>query len=247
MVPGQGDVPRQHVRVRRDAVVHDRARLADRAALARRAQQDAQDARATWRSRAARTPGTRRRSTSRVRGRRRCRCSRCSAASATSSAWVTVMALYRDVLIAGIGLARCSASAPTCSTGAARGSRSPRPTSSSCRRPSGAKPVAYEGVIVAFEEGTYSDSAMATALKLAAHRRSDVRVVVTIEVPTAPRRSTPTLPEAEATAGLVIETARQWAGRRPARARAGREGSAGRGRPPDRRRSRSSSCARTRS
>jgi APA family basic amino acid/polyamine antiporter len=67
-------------------------------------------------------------------------------------------------------------------------------------------------VIVAFEEGTYSDSAMATALKLAAHRRSDVRVVVTIEVPKHLAIDAD-LPEAELTAGLVIETARQWARR----------------------------------
>jgi len=73
--------------------------------------------------------------------------------------------------------------------------------------------VAYAGVIVAFEEDTYSDQAMATALKLAAHRRSDVRVVVTLEVPQHLPIETP-LPEAEAKAGLVVEAARQWAARR---------------------------------
>jgi APA family basic amino acid/polyamine antiporter len=78
--------------------------------------------------------------------------------------------------------------------------------------PAGVTPVAYEGVIVAFEEATYSDSAMAVALKLAAHRRSDVRVVVTLEVPTHLTIDAD-LPEAELNAGLVIETARQWAAR----------------------------------
>jgi APA family basic amino acid/polyamine antiporter len=76
----------------------------------------------------------------------------------------------------------------------------------------GVTPVAYEGVIVAFEEATYSDTAMATALKLAAHKRSDVRVVVTLEVPKHLAIDA-SLPEAELNAGLVIETARQWAGR----------------------------------
>jgi APA family basic amino acid/polyamine antiporter len=78
--------------------------------------------------------------------------------------------------------------------------------------PAGVTPVAYEGVIVAFEEATYSDSAMAVALKLAGHRRSDVRVVVTLEVPTHLTIDAD-LPEAEVNAGLVIETARQWAAR----------------------------------
>jgi basic amino acid/polyamine antiporter, APA family len=67
-------------------------------------------------------------------------------------------------------------------------------------------------VIVAFEEGTYSDSAMATALKLAAHRRSDVRVVITLEMPQHLAIDAE-LPEAERNASLAIETARQWASR----------------------------------
>ncbi len=78
--------------------------------------------------------------------------------------------------------------------------------------PVGAEPVRYAAVLVAFEEGTYSESAMAVALTLAAHRRGDVRVISTITVPPALDLDAP-LPEAEATAAAVIETARQWAGR----------------------------------
>ena len=67
-------------------------------------------------------------------------------------------------------------------------------------------------MLVAFEEGTYSEDAMATALKLASHRGGDVRVITTITVPQHLDINAP-LPEAEATAQAVIEAARQWAGR----------------------------------
>jgi APA family basic amino acid/polyamine antiporter len=76
----------------------------------------------------------------------------------------------------------------------------------------GAEPVSYAGVLVAFEDGTYSEDAMATALKLATHRHGDVRVIVTVTVPQHLDINAP-LPEAEATAQAVIEAARQWAGR----------------------------------
>jgi APA family basic amino acid/polyamine antiporter len=76
----------------------------------------------------------------------------------------------------------------------------------------GAEPVRYAAVLVAFEEGTYSEDAMATALRLASHRGGDVRVITTITVPQHLDISAP-LPEAEATAYAVIEAARQWAGR----------------------------------
>jgi APA family basic amino acid/polyamine antiporter len=79
--------------------------------------------------------------------------------------------------------------------------------------PVGAVPVEYAGVIVAFEEGTYSQGAIATALKLASHRRADVRVIVTVDVPQHLDIEA-SLPEAEATAQAIIEEARQWAGRR---------------------------------
>ena len=80
MVPGQGDLPRQHVRVRRDALVHDRARVADRAALAARAQPDAQAARRRGGRRRRGRAGTGRPSTCGCAGSM-CRCSRSSAGS----------------------------------------------------------------------------------------------------------------------------------------------------------------------
>ena len=76
----------------------------------------------------------------------------------------------------------------------------------------GAEPVRYAAVLVAFEEGTYSEDAMATALRLASHRGGDVRVITTVTVPQHLDINAP-LPEAEATAQAVIEAARQWAGR----------------------------------
>jgi basic amino acid/polyamine antiporter, APA family len=129
----------------------------------------------------------------------------------TASAWVTVMALHRDVFLAGMAWLVLGMTTYV----AYRRSKGLSLTEThmvELVKPAGVRPVAYEGVVVAFEEGTYSDSAMATALKLAAHRRSDVGVVVTIEVPKHLAIDAP-LPEAELQAGLVIETARQWAGR----------------------------------
>jgi basic amino acid/polyamine antiporter, APA family len=76
----------------------------------------------------------------------------------------------------------------------------------------GADPVRYAGVLVAFEEGTYSEDAMATALKLASHKGGDVRVIATVTVPQHLDINA-ALPEAEATAQAVIEAARQWAAR----------------------------------
>src|SRR2546430_17090407 len=53
---------------------------------------------------------------------------------------------------------------------------------------------------------------MSVTRKHAAHQRGYVRVISTITVPPALDLDAP-LPEAEATAAAVIETARQWAGR----------------------------------
>ena len=44
-------------------------------------------------------------------------------------------------------------------------------------------PVSYETVLVAFEENTFSETALTTAFKLASHRHGDVRVLITLEVP----------------------------------------------------------------
>jgi basic amino acid/polyamine antiporter, APA family len=129
----------------------------------------------------------------------------------TASAWVTVMALHRDVFLAGMGWLLLGITTYVLY----RRSKGLSLTETHMIKlppPMGVAPVAYEGVIVAFEEGTYSDSAMAVALKLAAHRRSDVRVVVTLEVPRHLAIDAD-LGEAEVNAGLVVETARQWAAR----------------------------------
>jgi APA family basic amino acid/polyamine antiporter len=129
----------------------------------------------------------------------------------TATAWVTVMALHRDVLLAGMAWLVLGLGTYV----VYRRSKGLSLTETHMVKlppPAGVTPVAYEGVIVAFEEATYSDSAMATALKLAAHRRSDVRVVVTLEVPRHLAIDAD-LGEAEVNAGLVIETARQWAAR----------------------------------
>jgi APA family basic amino acid/polyamine antiporter len=129
----------------------------------------------------------------------------------TFAAWIAVMALYTDALIVGsiwllfgcvtFYLYRRS-----------KGLSLTETTTVKLPTPVGAEPVRYAAVLVAFEEGTYSESAMATALKLAAHKRGEVRVITTITVPQHLDLDAP-LPEAEATAAAVIETARQWAGR----------------------------------
>jgi basic amino acid/polyamine antiporter, APA family len=129
----------------------------------------------------------------------------------TGTAWVTVMALHRDVFLAGMAWLAFGLTTYV----VYRRSKGLSLTETHLVKlpsPAGVAPVAYEGVIVAFEEGTYSDSAMAVALKLAAHRRSDVRVVVTLEVPRHLAIDAD-LGEAEVNAGLVVETARQWAAR----------------------------------
>jgi basic amino acid/polyamine antiporter, APA family len=129
----------------------------------------------------------------------------------TLTAWVTVMILYHDAAIAGaiwmvLGIA-------TYVVYRRRKGLSLTEVEIAKLPPlSGARPVSYTGVLVAFEEDQYSESAMATALKLAAHRRGDVRVLVTIEVPQHLSMDA-ALPQAEEKAQAVIETARQWAGR----------------------------------
>jgi basic amino acid/polyamine antiporter, APA family len=129
----------------------------------------------------------------------------------TFAAWIAVMALYSDTLIVGsiwllLGfgtyiLYRRSKNLSLTETSVVK-----LPT------PVGLEPVRYAAVLAAFEDGTYSESAMAVALTLAAHKRGDVRVLSTVTVPPALDLDAP-LPEADAMAAAVIETARQWAGR----------------------------------
>jgi APA family basic amino acid/polyamine antiporter len=73
--------------------------------------------------------------------------------------------------------------------------------------------VEYESVLVAFEEGRYSPEAISTAVRLAARRRRGIHVLVTITVPpNAPIDAD--VPELEARAATIIDTARVSGGRR---------------------------------
>jgi basic amino acid/polyamine antiporter, APA family len=129
----------------------------------------------------------------------------------TFAAWIAVMALYTDALIVGV-IWLLLGSITYVLYRRRKGLSLTQTTVVKLPTPVGAEPVRYASVLVAFEEGTYSESAMATALKLAAHRRGEVRVLATVTVPQHLDIEAP-LPRAEETAAQVIETARQWAGR----------------------------------
>ena len=73
--------------------------------------------------------------------------------------------------------------------------------------------VEYESVLVAFEDGGYSPQAVATAVKLAARRRRGIHVLATITVPASAPIDAP-LPDQEAKALAVIDSARVLGGRR---------------------------------
>jgi basic amino acid/polyamine antiporter, APA family len=129
----------------------------------------------------------------------------------TFGAWIAVMGLYTTTLF--VGMAWMAIGLISYYVYRRRKGLALTETSKVTLPPVvGAEPVRYAGVLVAFEEGTYSEDAMATALKLAAHKGGSLRVIVTITVPQHLAIDAP-LPEAEATAQAVIETARQWAGR----------------------------------
>jgi basic amino acid/polyamine antiporter, APA family len=73
--------------------------------------------------------------------------------------------------------------------------------------------VEYESVLVPVEDGHYSPEAVMTAARLAARRRRGIHVLVTITVPpNAPIDAT--MPEAEAKAQSIIDSARVRGGRR---------------------------------
>ena len=73
--------------------------------------------------------------------------------------------------------------------------------------------VEYESVLVAFEDGHYSEEAIATAAKLAAQRRRGIHVLVTITVP-ANLPIDASMPDQEARAQQAIDAARVRGGRR---------------------------------
>ena len=73
--------------------------------------------------------------------------------------------------------------------------------------------VEYESVLVAFEDNDYSPEAVSTAVRLAARRRRGIHVLVTITVPpNSPIDAV--MPEQEAQASSVIDSARVRGGRR---------------------------------
>jgi APA family basic amino acid/polyamine antiporter len=71
----------------------------------------------------------------------------------------------------------------------------------------------YDSILVALEDGVYSQQAVATAVKLAARRRRGIHVLATISVPASSPIDAP-MPEAEAKAQAVIDQARVLGGRR---------------------------------
>jgi APA family basic amino acid/polyamine antiporter len=73
--------------------------------------------------------------------------------------------------------------------------------------------VEYHSVLVAFEDSQYSASAVRTAARVAARRRRGIHVIVTIAVPTSSPIDAP-LPDQEARAQEVIDSARVLGGRR---------------------------------
>jgi APA family basic amino acid/polyamine antiporter len=73
--------------------------------------------------------------------------------------------------------------------------------------------VEYQSVLVAFEDDAYSQGAVATAVQLAARRRRGIHVLVLITVPpNSPIDAE--MPEQEAEAQSVIDSARVRGGRR---------------------------------
>ena len=73
--------------------------------------------------------------------------------------------------------------------------------------------VEYESVLVAFEDDHYSPEAVSTAVRLAARRRRGIHVLVTITVPpNSPIDAA--MPEQEAKAASIIDSARVRGGRR---------------------------------
>jgi APA family basic amino acid/polyamine antiporter len=131
--------------------------------------------------------------------------------SLTATAWVTVMALHHDVLLAGsawmvVGISTYALYRRRVGLSLTETAKISEP-----RSPEVA-PVAYATVLVAFEENTFSGTALATALKLASHRRGDVWMLITLEVPHHLDLRAH-LGAQEKVASEIVEAARQWAGR----------------------------------
>ena len=80
-------------------------------------------------------------------------------------------------------------------------------------RPIVEREVEYESILVAVEDDGYSPEAVSTAVKLAARRRRGIHVVVMITVPTTSPIGA-AMPEQEAAASSIIDSARVIGGRR---------------------------------
>jgi APA family basic amino acid/polyamine antiporter len=128
----------------------------------------------------------------------------------TATAWVTVMLQHHDILLAGsawVGFGIVTYVVYRKSKGL-----SLTETHLIKLAPPIGTPVSYATVLVAFEENTFSETAMVTALKLAKHKRGDVRILVSLEVPQHLELQAG-LGEAEQVPGEIVEAARQWARR----------------------------------
>ena len=128
---------------------------------------------------------------------------------ATAGSWVTVMVLHHDVLLWGslwmaIGVGGYVAFRHARGLSLTETTRVARPAGPA------PVPVAYASTLLVFEENNFSESALATALKLARHRGSTLRVLVTLEVPRQVAINAH-LDREEAVAGQMVEAARQWA------------------------------------
>ena len=190
-----GRVPRLPVRVRRDAVVHDRP-LGDHPA----ANSPAGPAPALPRARERRTSAA-----------TTCRCSPSSAAFGTFAALIVTIALHPDVAIVGVGwlilgvivylLYRRSQGLDLTSTHKVA---IPQPVVD--------HEAEYDSVLVPLSD-RYDESVIATAAKLAARRRRGIHVLALVTVPSALKIDAP-MPEAIAAAESLIEQARVQAGAR---------------------------------
>jgi APA family basic amino acid/polyamine antiporter len=81
------------------------------------------------------------------------------------------------------------------------------------RRPHVEEEAGYQSVLVTFENGHYASSVVRTAVRLAARRRHGIHVLVTITVPTTSAIDA-AMPDEEASAQAIIDSARVLGGRR---------------------------------
>jgi APA family basic amino acid/polyamine antiporter len=130
----------------------------------------------------------------------------------TGAAWIVVMALNVETLIAGVAWMAIGLTTYVLYR-RRQGLSLLRTAKIVVPKPVVEHEVEYESVLVAFEDEQYSAEAVATAVRLAAKRRRGIHVLVTITVPTsAPLDAS--LPEQERRAQETIDSARVLGGRR---------------------------------